>query len=214
MTSLQFLKHEVHRPRKAHGAALVGTIGLAPGAALVPGPAMAAESDTDSAPPAQVFQIDGTDKSIETNLPWKAVSDRSGELEIYVGPGAPDADVSGEVLDLYRGEASGSKAKAAAATWYCTAYQTSPTRSGNQMKAYVGLTCYDGAPSSKIHWQFERNGVSLTGWVRYSDEHTTSWTPGGTQGTDVYAHCNTSDGRTRNFTTYMRGEFTGGYFYQ
>ncbi len=73
------------------------------------------------------------------------------------------------------------------------------------------MTCTGaGVPSGRLAWQFERHGVSLTGWVKYSSEtHYTNYKAGGTQGTYVYARCNTTDGRSRPYTTYARAQFVG-----
>ncbi|TQM28398.1 hypothetical protein FB391_2465 [Microbacterium kyungheense] len=81
----------------------------------------------------------------------------------------------------------------------------------------MGAICENGPmPTYRLQWQFERHAPiteSITGWKQYSDRHYTAWTSAMSTGTNVYAHCNTADGRTRAYTTYHRGETTGGYLW-
>lgn len=173
-------------------------------------------SDSNQPPLIQVAENEYT----QTDFPWMAYRDDTGEISIVFGPGALDAKVDGTVVESREGtdrfqerlsEYYGSAAKASQVKWYCESNQTAPKKSGSQLQGYAGMACYGtGIPRGRIAWQFERNGASITGWSKYSSQTKyTNWQSGGTQGTYVYARCNSTDGRSRSYTTYMRPEFEG-----
>lgn len=165
--------------------------------------------------------VKGTkDVYVETSFPWKAYRKANGDVGVVYGPGAAAAHLPGLVLDqrpgspdFYKKLASlnSTDTKPSAVKWYCEEHMVAPSRSGANLKSFVGMSCRGaGVPRGRIAWQFERNGWSFTGWRKYSNEtHYTAYISGGTQGTDVYAHCNTRDGRTRSYTVYMRPQFEG-----
>jgi hypothetical protein len=199
-------------------AAIVFSSGAAHADQSPPPTDKAASSVAAPAPETIRVTIDGQTQEVTANLPWRIVKERTGELTFSFGPGVVDDEFDGTVVAGWDGSpklAQTLEAQALAANWACTYKQIDPRRSGVYLRGWVGLLCEGPTPSVRILWQFERNATSLlesiTGWVKYAPSHYTSWVAGGTQGTDVYAYCNTSDGRMRTYTTYMRGEATSGY---
>jgi hypothetical protein len=145
----------------------------------------------------------------------------TGEVKLHVGPGIRGRDFDGEVVASWDGPVQPARTTArqqAAASWYCDPVAESPVRSGGQLRSYVGAWCYNGPmPTYRLQWQFERNAVdlleSITGWKQFSARRYTSWTTSMSAGTTVFARCNSADGRSRAYTTYHRGETTGGYYW-
>lgn len=181
-------------------------------------------SDGSPAEPPVVEVAQADEMFIQTDFPWKAYRTGAGEVSIVFGPGAVNAPVAGTVIDhregspqfyerlerILRAEAEDPAiVDVSAVQWYCEAHSQAPVRVGSQLKGYAGMRCYgSGIPRGRIAWQFDRK--ALIGWSMYSDEvRYTAWQSGGTQGTDIYARCKTTDGRSRAYTTKMRPEFEG-----
>lgn len=181
-------------------------------------PAPPSAGDTSApAPEKREVTVDGKTEVIESNLPWKLVKDEeTDKLRLFVGPGVDDAALPGPVVEEWDGpEALQSADVGTMANWYCEPHSQDPRRSGGQIQGYAGASCFNGPmPTYRLQWQFERHAPiteSITGWKQYSARRYTAWTTAMATGTNIYAQCNTADGRTRAYTTYHRGETTGGY---